>query len=104
MTEENTYLDRRGRKNCRKCAQDRKRRSRQGVKQHVAHHKAVTFTKRTAMDEALEQQPPVITWEKGPYGVWHAVEVIDPHAEAPYNPVRHQAQIEAYARKRRDAA
>jgi hypothetical protein len=56
------------------------------------------------MDEALEKNPPIITWRRKPGGVWVKVEVIDPHAEPPHNPVRHQAQIEAYERKRRDAA
>lgn len=107
MTEANTYLDRYKRRHCRECQRNRKREYRRapGRRQLVAHHKAETFSlKRTAMDEALEKNPPIITWRRKPGGVWVKVEVIDPHAEPPHNPVRHQAQIEAYERKRRDAA
>jgi hypothetical protein len=50
---------------------------------------------RTAMDEALERQPPSITWRKNNRGVWIATSIQDPHAET---------SVEAHADRMRAAA
>jgi hypothetical protein len=41
-----------------------------------------------AMDEALEADPPVIEWVKGPGGILTAASVHDPHVVTPNKPKR----------------
>jgi hypothetical protein len=103
MTEDNTYLDRHGRKHCRGCIRSRKSRYRQGAqRQPLAHHHAETlFNKdRTAMDEALDAQPPVIIWKLDRGGVWRAVEVLDPHTERPQSAQQRQQQLAYYEQRK----
>lgn len=81
MTEDNTRLNKHGRKECRECLRERrsgyrKARSAGGTRDDA------TFNKdRTEMDEALAKRPPEILWRKDKHGILRAAEVRDPHAE-----------------------
>lgn len=88
MTAENTYRDPSGRVWCRECNRIRIReykRNRPKKRQDAAFHKTDTFTGRTAMDELLEKDPPVIVWRKKTNGVLVHVSVYDPHEDAGHN-------------------
>jgi hypothetical protein len=81
MTEDNTKLDRRGRKNCRACTRERKSGYHKGS-QGVGRHNGISLNGyELAMAEALEADPPVIVWRKDKGGVKRPVKVKDPHAE-----------------------
>jgi hypothetical protein len=79
MTEANTRVDGRGRRNCRECHRLRKQVARK--RKLVAHHKDATFTGPTAWDEALAKNEPVVLWEKNRRGVWIHTYIYDPHAD-----------------------
>lgn len=81
MTEENSKLDRRGRKHCRACIRERQSGYHKGSQGVGRHNKGTFNIYRTAMDEALEADPPVIEWRKNRRGVYEAVKVLDPHAD-----------------------
>jgi len=88
MTAENTYRDPSGRVWCRECNRIRIReykRNRPKKRQDAAFHKTDTFTGRTAMDELLEKDPPVIVWRKKTNGVLVHVSVYDPHPDGGHN-------------------
>lgn len=97
MTEDNTKLDRQGRKHCRACTRERKSGYHNGS-QGVGRPKgeAVNAYER-AMTEALDANPPVIVWRKVRGGVKRPVSVRDPHAET-------QAQREWEERMAREEA
>lgn len=95
MTEDNTKLDAKSRKHCRACIRERKSGYHKGSA-GVGRHNDGTFNRvRTAMDEALAANPPKIVYRKGKGGIYHAIEVRDPHAET-------TAQLEWDARMARE--
>lgn len=107
MTEDNTKLDRNGRKHCRPCIRERQSGYHAGS-QGVGRHNKGFNKERTAMDEILEANPPVIEWRKKNNGVRVAVSVYDPHAEtsaqAQAERLRYAAQLALEEEARENAA
>lgn len=94
MTEANTYIDGNGRRHCRGC----KRIRNQGYRRAASHKEKTLTLQRTAFDDVLDKNPPVITWaNRG--GVQHPVDVFDPHAEKP-SELRRQRQAAYYAQRK----
>lgn len=86
MTEENTKLDRHGRKHCRACIKKRKS-DNHSVALGVGRRNETRLNAyEREMAEALDANPPVIVWRKGKGGVMRAVSVRDSYAERESKP------------------
>jgi hypothetical protein len=110
MTEDNTKLDRHGRKHCRACTRERKSGYHAGSLGVGRRSDGTANVYERAMAEALEADPPVIVWRKDKGGVRRAVEVRDPHAETKAQRewddrmARERAALEAMEEEAREVA
>jgi hypothetical protein len=81
MTEDNTKLDRHGRRHCRACTRERKSGYHAGSLGVGRRGDGTTNSCERETAKAMEANPPEIVWRRRRGGIYVAVYVKDPHAE-----------------------